>query len=342
MNRAEQWRDKGDWFTWKPKSGDADEVKCFHVELGDPSAPAVVLVHGFPTSSVDFVEVAELLSDRYRVCAMDFPGFGFSDKPLGWGYSLQRDAEVLEHYIADVLGLQSMILLAHDRGSSVAMIHTINGDSKVDLHHLFVTNGNILLRLSELTQFQRLALDPATGPSLLAQAAPEQLATGMGQSTYSPARGADDPEVQALATIFGTENGLVVLHETIQYLVERAQDEEKWLEALAALDVPTTFVWGLYDTVSPPRVVSWVWNHHMMTKPGKNSLYFIPDANHYLQNDRPDALVETFLHALAHDDTPPGAIAPRLGAPLLVDHSRTELPVSADLLSEVPSRRRTG
>ena len=79
-----------------------------------------------------------------------------------------------------------------------------------------------------------------------------------------------------------------VLHETIQYLVERSQDEDSWLKALAALDVPTTFIWGVYDTVSPPRVVSYVWNEYMMKKPGQNSLYFIPDANHYLQNDQPD------------------------------------------------------
>jgi pimeloyl-ACP methyl ester carboxylesterase len=332
MNPAEEWQSLGDWFSWKPKSGDADEVKCFHVEMGDPDAPAVVLVHGFPTSSIDWVEVAPLLSDRYRVCAMDFPGFGFSDKPLGWGYSLMRDAEVLEHYISEVLGLQSMIMLAHDRGSSVAMIHTTNVDSKVDLQHLFVTNGNILLRLSELTQFQRLALDPATAKTILEGATPEQLATGMGQSTYSPPRGPDDPEVQALVTIFSNENGLPVLHETIQYLVERAEKEEEWLEALAALDVPTTFIWGVYDSVSPPRVVNWVWDQLMMKKPGKNSLYYVPDANHYLQNDRPDALVATVLHALEHEDAPPGAITPELGSPLLVDRSRASLPVSADLL----------
>ena len=130
-----------------------------------------------------------------------------------------------------------------------------------------------------------------------------------------------------------TARACKVLHETIQYLVERSQDEDSWLQALAALDVPTTFIWGVYDTVSPPRVISYVWNEYMMTKPGRNSLYFIPDANHYLQNDQPEALVETFLHALeAPDDTPPGAIAPRLGSPLLVDRSRSELPRAADLL----------
>ena len=155
----------------------------------------------------------------------------------------------------------------------------------------------------------------------------------MGQATYTPPRGADDPEIQALTTIFAHGEGLEVLHETIQYLVERSQDEDAWLQALAAMDVPTTFIWGLYDTVSPPRVISYVWDEYMRHKPGRNSLYFVPDANHYLQNDRPDALVEAFLHALeAPDDTPPGAIAASLGSPLLVDRSRAELPLSADLL----------
>jgi pimeloyl-ACP methyl ester carboxylesterase len=279
MNTAETWRDQGGYFSWAPRSGDAAALQCFHIELGDPDAPPLVLVHGFPTSSVDFVEVAEQLSARFRVCAMDFPGFGFSDKPLGWGY------------------------------------------------------GNIFLPLSNLTQAQRLMLDPETGPSLLGQASPQQLAEGMGQTTYTPARGADDPEVQALATIFAHDNGLVVLHETIQYLVERAQDETAWLEALAALDVPTTFIWGVYDTVSPPRVISYVWDEYMRKKPGRNSLYFVPDANHYLQNDQPGSVVEAFLHALdAPADSPPGAIAARQGAPLLVDRSRAELPQSADLL----------
>ena len=312
---------------------DAAAVQVFHVELGDADAPPLVLVHGFPTSSVDWFAVAERLSDRYRVCAMDFPGFGFSDKPLGWGYSLTRDAEALEHYVADVLGLESMVMFAHDRGSSVALIHTTSVASQVHLEHLFLSNANLFLPLSNLTQAQRVMLDPETGPAALARATPEQLAVGMGQTTYSPPRGADDPEIQALTTIFAHGGGLEVLHETIQYLVERSQDEDSWLRALAATDVPTTVMWGVYDTVSPPRVISYVWNEYLMTKPGRNSLYFIPEANHYLQCDQPDSVVETFLHALeALDDTPPGAIAQRAAAPFLVDRSRSELPRAADLL----------
>jgi pimeloyl-ACP methyl ester carboxylesterase len=334
--RSDEWRSRGSYFAWPPRSEDAAEVQVFHVEMGAADAPAIVLVHGFPTSSIDFFAIAELLQEKYRICTMDFPGFGFSDKPLGWGYSLVRDAEVLEHYMSEILGLESAIVYAHDRGSSVAMIHEtgVGVESRVRTEHLILTNANICLPMSNLTDVQRVMLDPARGPAALAQAKPEQLAVGMGQTTYSPPRAADDPEVEALTAIFEHGGGLPVLHETIQYLVERSQHEESWLQALAALDVPTTFIWGVYDTVSPPRVVNYVWDKYMMMKPGRNALYYVPDANHYLQNDQPDAVVETIVHALTSSPaSPPGAIAPRLGSPLLVDRSRTSLPRAADVLT---------
>jgi hypothetical protein len=94
-----------------------------------------------------------------------------------------------------------------------------------------------------------------------------------------------------------------------------------------------TVIWGLYDTVSPPRVASYVWNEHLMLKPGSNRLYYIPDANHYLQVDRPDAFVKVLRHALGPAaGQAPGALEAELGAPLLVDSSRERLPAAADLL----------
>src|SRR5437868_5950009 len=92
-------------------------------------------------------------------------------------------------------------------------------------------------------------------------------------------------------------------------------------------------MWGLYDRVSPPRVASYVWNKYLMLRPGGNRFYFIPDANHYLQVDRPDAFVQVLLHTLERaGDQAPGALGSELGAPLLVDRSRERLPIAADLL----------
>jgi pimeloyl-ACP methyl ester carboxylesterase len=77
----------------------------FHVEMGDPSAPVLLLIHGW-ASSIDWFEVAGQLSRRFRVCALDFPGYkgyGFSDKPQEWSYSLTRGEELIEFYLSEVI-----------------------------------------------------------------------------------------------------------------------------------------------------------------------------------------------------------------------------------------------
>ena len=139
--------------------------------------------------------------------------------------------------------------------------------------------------------------------------------------------------MQALAETFAHDDGIGVLHETIQYLRERSVNEQEWLQALAATPLATTVIWGVYDRVSPIRVASHVWHEHLMFKPGRNAFYLIPGANHYLQNDRPEAFVQVVLHALdSADDAAPGALSEALDAPILVDRSHTELPDAAQIV----------
>ena len=315
-------------------------MDIFHVELGDPGSPLLLLIHGWPTSSIDWFDVASRLSTRFRVCALDFPGYGFSDKPPGWGYSLRRDAELVEFYLSEVIGADAGVMVGHDRGDSVALLLAARcaaGRSATRLTHLVLSNGNIFLPLSNLTGAQRQILDPATWPKLAEMLTAERLAEGMGASTFTPPRKAGDPDVEALSATFGHNNGVAVLHDTIQYLFERSRDEQTWLTVLAEAPFPVTLIWGLNDTVSPPRVASYVWHNYLMLKPGGSRLYFVPDANHYLQVDRPDAVVSVLLHALgADDDPPPGPLGAEPGSPLLVDTSRARLRAAADLLRPGP------
>src|SRR3954454_16636833 len=177
-SRADAWRAMGAHFSWSPAAQDAAPVQVFHVELGATDAPVLALVHGFPTSSIDWLDVAERLSARFRVCALDFPGYGFSGKPRGWGYSLRRDAELLDHYLAEVIGAESVVMVAHDRGDSVALIHADNvaeGRSRARVEHLVLSNANVFLPLSNLTDAQRLMLH---NPELIERLPPEMLAAG--------------------------------------------------------------------------------------------------------------------------------------------------------------------
>jgi len=199
-----------------------------------------------------------------------------------------------------------------------------------------LSNGNIFLPLSNLSAFQRLALDPKTAPATLAGATPEMLAAGLGQITFTPPRKPDDPAIAALVDTFAVNDGLGVIHDTIQYLVERSEHEQEWLEALAAMPVKTTLVWGLYDCVSPLRVAAYVWNRYLATKPGDNEFWLLPRANHYLQNDQPREFVQVLKATLSNSSPDaPGALSADPGAPVFLDRSRSRLPLAKETLRGV-------
>ncbi|MGA7554946.1 MAG: alpha/beta hydrolase [Candidatus Acidiferrales bacterium] len=71
---------------------DADGVQVFYREAGNPQAPVVLLLHGFPTSSFMYRELIPRLADRYRVIAPDLPGFGFTEVPEQRKYKYTFDS----------------------------------------------------------------------------------------------------------------------------------------------------------------------------------------------------------------------------------------------------------
>lgn len=71
---------------------EADGVTVFYREAGPADAPAVILLHGFPTSSFQYRELIPRLADRYRVIAPDLPGFGFTEVPDKRHYTYTFDA----------------------------------------------------------------------------------------------------------------------------------------------------------------------------------------------------------------------------------------------------------
>jgi pimeloyl-ACP methyl ester carboxylesterase len=300
----------------------------------------LLLVHGFPTSSIDWHDVVDDLAATHRVCVLDLPGFGFSDKPRDESYTLSRDSELVGYYLTEIVGVHTGAVVAHDRGDSVALMFAgkcAAGQTPFELTNLVLSNGNMFLPLSNLTAFQRLALNPETAAATLAATTPEVLAAGLGQTTFTPRRGLDDPAIAALADTFAFNDGVGVLHNTIQYLIERAEHEQEWLQALAAMPVKTTIVWGLYDDVSPLRVAAHVWNHYLATKPGDNEFpaefWLLPHANHYLQNDQPREFVQVVQAALANSSpSAPGALSDSPGAPVFLDRSRPRLPSAKDVL----------
>jgi pimeloyl-ACP methyl ester carboxylesterase len=294
----EEWLQGGAHFAWTsttPANAGA-KVEVFSRRCGTPGAPAVVCVHGFPTSSIDYYALAGELGDEFEIFTLDFPGYGLSGKPpQPYVYSLYDDARLLVHAITEVWGLGEYHMVTHDRGSSVGMIALAmlaDQDATPLPVEVFMTNANIFLPLANLTAFQVALLDEATGRATAAAATPEMLAAGLGMTTFMPRRDPQDPEIVALAKCFAHNDGISVLPDTVKYLHERAAGETGWLERLSAIDINTTLIWGLHDGVAPLRVANHVWQTYLKNKPGRSRYWVVPGADHYVQCDAPGEVAE--------------------------------------------------
>jgi len=70
---------------------EGDGVRVLYRAAGDTTAPVILLLHGFPTSSFMFRELIPHLADHYRVIAPDLPGFGFTEVPAERRYVYSFD-----------------------------------------------------------------------------------------------------------------------------------------------------------------------------------------------------------------------------------------------------------
>jgi len=99
---------------------EVDGLNVFYREAGRRDAPAILLLHGFPTSSHMFRGLIPALADRYRVIAPDLPGFGFTDAPdrSRFAYTFEHLTEVIARF-AEVVGLRRFAMLVFDYGAPV-------------------------------------------------------------------------------------------------------------------------------------------------------------------------------------------------------------------------------
>lgn len=95
-------------------------VRVFRREAGPSDAPAVVLLHGYPSSSRMYVPLLRHLATRYRVVAPDYPGFGHSEAPppSRYAYTFDHLAETIEALL-DALAIERCVLFMQDYGGPV-------------------------------------------------------------------------------------------------------------------------------------------------------------------------------------------------------------------------------
>ena len=104
------------------RTATVDGQKVFYREAGNPKAPVIVLLHGFPSSSHMYRDLIPRLADRFHVVAPDFIGFGYSAAPAPADYSYTFDnlAKTTQGLL-DQIGVRDAVYYMQDYGGPVGM-----------------------------------------------------------------------------------------------------------------------------------------------------------------------------------------------------------------------------
>ncbi len=118
-----------------------DGVNVFYREAGDPAKPAIVLLHGFPSSSHMFRNLIPRLATQYHVIAPDYPGFGYSDQPApkDFAYTFDHLADVVDDLL-ESLKLERYAIYVQDYGSPVGFRLFVRHPEKISA--IISQNGN--------------------------------------------------------------------------------------------------------------------------------------------------------------------------------------------------------
>jgi pimeloyl-ACP methyl ester carboxylesterase len=257
--------------------------------------PPLLVIHGYPTSSIDFQPVVDVLAAHRRVVLLDLPGCGLSDKP-DRAYSLFGQADVVEAVVAD-LGLDGVDLLTHDMGDSVGgelLARSLDGTLGFEVRRRVVTNGSIYLDLAQLTDGQKALrqMPDAVLPEGLAPDADRLTEVLLELCAPDRRTGEVRDRLRAGAELVVRGDGNRLLARLIRYIDERARHEDRWTGAIETHPSPLAVVWGRHDPIAVAAMVD------RLAERRPDAAVTWLDAGHWPMVEQPDAFADAAIAGL--------------------------------------------
>lgn len=248
MRDAGQWMNESDHFTTSRGHSIAYRRRG--------AGATVLMLHGFPTWSYDYAGVAADLESDHEVVTLDFLGYGLSDKPDPYDYSVTESADIVEELAAH-LGLTSVHLVIHDYGSIVGqelLDRHRNGILPFGITSLAVFNCGLVYSEYRPTTTQKLLALPVVGRLIAGRITPERVRSGL-----DGVRGGEpltDEEFANLWAGISRNDGQKLAYRLIRYNAERSQHHQRWEAAVSAYEGPVHLIWGMNDPVSGAHVLA--------------------------------------------------------------------------------------
>jgi len=249
----------------------------------DSKKETLVILHGYPTSSYDYYKVLPQLVKKYRVIIHDHLGFGFSEKPLDFSYSLIEQADIALQ-LWKQLGLKKVVLLAHDYGTSVCTeIIARHNKQQINLQidKLILSNGSIHIEFSKLRTIQKLLKNKYTG-KWVARLTNYTIFKKNMRNVYFDKTKVTDEELKEMWLQLEYNNGRNVIHLLTNYINERYYFWHRWVGALKETSINTSIIWAENDPIAIPKIAELL---HKEISDSK--IFWIKNCGHFLMLEQP-------------------------------------------------------
>jgi pimeloyl-ACP methyl ester carboxylesterase len=210
---------------------DVGSYRIHYYVLGPDDAPVVVLVHGLGGRSEDWTKLAPYLAQAgYRVYLPDLPGFGRSEKPTNFSYSVSDQAEIVAAFF-DALGLKQVDLGGWSMGGWIVQVVAAQHPDRVRRLMLFDSAG--------------LYVKPDWDTKLFTPVSPAEL------DKFDALLMPHPPQLPS----FVVKDILRTSHEHA-WIIQRALDSmltgrDTTDSVLPTLKMPVLIVWGDVDRITP-------------------------------------------------------------------------------------------
>jgi len=265
-------------FPFESKWFDGAGPRVHYVDEGE--GPPVVMFHGNPTWSLLYRKVIAQLKGQFRCIAMDYPGFGLSERPTGYGYTAAEHAEIVGRLV-DHLGLDGFVVVGQDWGGPIGMTVALERADRVA--GMVFANTWYWPARGSLVTFSVVMSSPPLQWLILHRNSfvtfimPRSVATPMDPEVFKTYQDAQ-PTPEARRGVAEFPRQIRRARPMLERLATEAPN--------AFRDKPIELVWALKDPAFGSAAVQARWQRDFPSA----KLTQVANANHYIQEDAPEAV----------------------------------------------------
>lgn len=283
----ETWQATGKYFFYKGQ-------RIFFQESKKANAENLILIHGFPTASWDWHKMWAVLKEKFNILAPDMIGFGFSDKPKQYAYSIMDQAD-LHETMFQKMNIRKAHILAHDYGDTVAqellarhLDRQEKRDDSFQIQSLCFLNGGLFPETHQARPVQKMLISPVG--FLLSRLMNKQTMEKSFRNVFGAQTQPTQQEFDEFWALIQHDNGQRIMHLLIRYMTDRRTYRERWVSAMQNSDIALRVIDGPVDPVSGVHMTERY--KELIPNP---DVILLEGIGHYPNVEAPDLVLKHYL-----------------------------------------------